>query len=68
MVFWYCRILESLDMEIGAFSLSSKFGNCEDGFLLDLFRGIRSHLGFIKKGFLGEVRSYHRPLEGSMVH
>lgn len=32
LVFWDSRVLELIGMEIGAFSISCLFKNCEDGF------------------------------------
>ena len=32
VVFWDKRVLELLEMEIGAFSMSCRFRNCEGGF------------------------------------
>ena len=33
VVFWDNRVLESVGMEVGLFSISCQFRNCEDGFV-----------------------------------
>ena len=33
VVFWHNRVLELVGMEVGLFSISCRFKNCEDGFL-----------------------------------
>ena len=39
VVFWDKRVLELVDMEVGLFSISCRFKNCEDGFLW-IFTGV----------------------------
>ena len=33
LVFWDCRVLELLEMEIGQYSISCRFKNCDDNFI-----------------------------------
>ena len=39
VVFWDNRVLELVGMEVGQFSISCRFKNCEDGFMW-IFTGI----------------------------
>ena len=39
VVFWDNRVLESIRIEVGLFSISCQFRNCEDGFV-QIFSGV----------------------------
>ncbi|RVW45833.1 hypothetical protein CK203_086256 [Vitis vinifera] len=59
VVFWDKRVLELVDMEVGLFSISCRFKNCEDGFLW-VFSGVeRSREGRIT----GSMRRFSEVIE-----
>ena len=62
VVFWDNRVLELVWMEVGLFSISCRFRNCEDGFGW-IFSGVYGSTMKRYTIFLGRVRGHPRALE-----
>ena len=67
VVIWDNRVLELVGMEVGLFSISCRFKNCEDGFLW-IFTGVYGHTLKRYRDVLGRVRCHSRAVDQSLVY
>ena len=68
VVFWNKWVFEVLEMEVGAFSVSCRFRNCEGSYVW-MFSGVyRSILTEEMEDFWAELGAIRGPLEGSLVY
>ena len=65
LLFWDRRVLDLMDMEIGVFSISCRFRNCEDGFMWT-FSGVYGPvLNSLREVFWEELGAISGLWEGS---